>query len=32
VCWTHAAEVNSALLSFLGSEAGDRPAEMAATG
>jgi non-heme chloroperoxidase len=32
VCWTHAEEVNSALLSFLGSEAGDRPAEMAATG
>ena len=32
VCWTHAEEVNSALLSFLGSEARDRPAEMAATG
>jgi non-heme chloroperoxidase len=32
VCWTHPDEVNSALLSFLGSEAGDRPAAMAATG
>jgi non-heme chloroperoxidase len=32
VCWTHAEEVNSALLSFLGSEAGDRPAALAATG
>jgi non-heme chloroperoxidase len=31
LCWTHAEEVNSALLSFLGSEAGDRPAAMAAT-
>jgi len=32
VCWTHPDEVNSALLSFVGSEAGDRPAAMAATG
>jgi non-heme chloroperoxidase len=32
LCWTHPDEVNSALLSFLASEAGDRPAEMAATG
>jgi non-heme chloroperoxidase len=30
VAWTHADEVNSALLSFLGSQAGDRPAAMAA--
>ncbi len=32
VGWTHADEVNSALLSFLGSEAGDRPGAIAATG
>jgi non-heme chloroperoxidase len=32
VCWTHPDEVNSALLSFLGSEAGDRAAAMAAAG
>jgi non-heme chloroperoxidase len=32
VCWTHPDEVNSALLSFLSSAAGDRPAAMAATG
>jgi non-heme chloroperoxidase len=31
VCWTHPDEVNSALLSFLGSEAVERPAAMAAT-
>jgi non-heme chloroperoxidase len=30
VCWTHPDEVNSALLSFLGSDAGDRQAAMAA--
>ena len=29
VCWTHPDEVNSALLSFLGSPAGDRDAAMA---
>jgi non-heme chloroperoxidase len=29
VCWTHPDEVNSALLSFLGSTAGDREAAMA---
>jgi non-heme chloroperoxidase len=32
VLWTHRDEVNSALLSFLGSEAADRPAAMAAAG
>jgi non-heme chloroperoxidase len=32
VCWTHPAEVNSALLSFLGKPAGDRDADMAAAG
>jgi non-heme chloroperoxidase len=32
VAWTHADEVNSALLSFLGSEATDRPAAMATAG
>jgi non-heme chloroperoxidase len=32
VAWTHADEVNSALLSFLGSGAGDRDAAMAAAG
>jgi non-heme chloroperoxidase len=32
VCWTHPDEVNSALLSFLRGEAGDRAAVMAATG
>jgi non-heme chloroperoxidase len=32
VCWTHPDEVNSALLSFLSSAAGDRPAAMAAAG
>ena len=29
VCWTHPDEVNSALLSFLGSPAGDRETTMA---
>ncbi|HEV2979960.1 MAG TPA: alpha/beta hydrolase [Solirubrobacteraceae bacterium] len=32
VAWTHADEVNSALLSFLGSEVADRPAAMATAG
>ena len=32
IAWTHADEINSALLSFLGSEAGDRPAAMATAG
>jgi non-heme chloroperoxidase len=32
VGWTHPDEVNAALLSFLGSEAGDRTEAMAAAG
>jgi hypothetical protein len=32
VCWTHADEVNSALLSFLGSESAGRRGAMVAAG